>query len=148
MCNEDRIAIYRNSINMIKHHPIVGVGANNFMKNYRFYKESPEFRNIVTSEYLYAHNNFLHMAAEIGLIGLGIFIWLLFKSFKECINIYRQLKDPFLKISSLSLSACLIAFLINGLTESSLYSSRVAIVFWYIMGFSLALKRFVDANRQ
>jgi len=147
MCNDDRIAIYRNSFNMIRHNPLLGVGANTYMKNYKIYKESPEYRNMVTSDYLYAHNNFLHMAAEIGLIGLGIFIWLLYKLFKASMNIYKRLDDYFLKIVSLSLSACLIAFLINGLTESSLYSSRVAMIFWYLIGFSLSLEKFINANR-
>lgn len=143
MCNDDRIAIYRNSFNMIKAHPIIGVGANTYMKNYKKYKESPEYRNIVTADYLYAHNNFLHIAAEIGLFGLAIFMWLLYKLFKESINIYKNLNDDFLKIISISLIVCLISFLVNGLTESSLYSSRVAIIFWYIMGFSLSLKKWV-----
>jgi putative inorganic carbon (HCO3(-)) transporter len=148
MCNDDRIAIYRNSLRMIQAHPVIGVGANTFMKNYKQYKESPEYRNAITSDYLYAHNNFLHMAAEIGLIGLGIFIWLLYKLFIECINIYKNLDNYFLKIISLSLIACLIAFLVNGLTESSFYSSRVAMIFWYMAGFSLALNKFtlLDKN--
>lgn len=142
MCNDDRIAIYRNSFNMIKAHPIIGLGANTYMKNYKNYKESPEYRTITTANFVYAHNNFLHLAAEIGLIGLGIFIWLLYKLLKQCVNIYRHLDDCFFKITSLSLLACLIAFLINGLTESSLYSSRVAMIFWYLAGLSIALKKF------
>lgn len=145
MCNDDRIATYRNSFNMIREYPFIGLGANTYMKNYKKYKEVPEYRNVVTSDYMYAHNNFLHMAAEIGLIGLAIFIWLLYKLFAECRNIYRSLNDNFLKVVSVSLSACLIAFLVNGLTESSLYYSRVAILFWYIAGFSLSLKKFAGA---
>ena len=145
MCNDDRIATYRNSLNMIKAHPLIGVGANTYMKNYKQYKEHPEYRNIVTSDYMYAHNNFLHMAAEIGLIGLGIFFWLLYKLSNECRNVYRSLNDGFLKVVSLSLSACLIAFLVNGLTESSLYYSRVAVLFWYIAGFSISLKKFAGS---
>lgn len=141
MCNDDRIAIYRNTLNMIKAHPIIGVGANTYMKNYKTYKESPEYRNVVTSDYMYAHNNFLHIAAEIGLVGLAVFIWLLYALFAECKNIYRRLNDGFLKTTLLSLVACLVSFLINGLTESSLYYSRVAIIFWYLAGFSLSLKK-------
>ena len=145
MCNDDRIAVYRNSFNMIKDHPFIGLGANTYMKNYKKYREPVEYRNVVTKDYMYAHNNFLHMAAEIGLIGLGFFIWLLYKLFMECKNIYRKLDDDYLKIVSLSLSACLIAFLVNGLTESSLYYSRVAIIFWYIMGLALALNKFTPS---
>ena len=145
MCNDDRLAVYRNSFNMIKDHPFIGLGANTYMKNYKKYREPVEYRNIVTKDYMYAHNNFLHMAAEIGLIGLGFFIWLLYKLFMECRNIYRKLEDDYMKIVSLSLSACLIAFLVNGLTESSLYYSRVAIIFWYIMGLALALNKFTPS---
>jgi len=145
MCNDDRIAVYRNSLNMIKDHPFIGLGANTYMKNYKKYREPREYRNIITKDYMYAHNNFLHMAAEIGLLGLGIFIWLLYKLFRESRSIYKKLRNDYLRIVSLSLSVCLIAFLVNGLTESSLYYSRVGIIFWYISGLSLALKKFTHA---
>lgn len=148
MCNDDRIAVYRNSFHMIKDHPFIGLGANTYMKNYKKYREHVEYRNVGTKDYMYAHNNFLHMAAEIGLIGLGLFIWLLYKLFLECKNIYRKFNDDYMKIISLSLSVCLIAFLVNGLTESSLYYSRVAIIFWYIMGLALALNKFTRTYMQ
>jgi len=141
MCNDDRIAIYRNSLNMIREHPVIGVGANTFMKNYRAYKESPEYRNVITSDFVYAHNNFLHMAAEIGLFGLGVFIWLLHRLFRICFAIYKRFNDDFIKVISLSLLTCITAFLVNGLAESSLYYSRVAVIFWFLVGFSLALNK-------
>ncbi len=143
MCNDDRIAIYRHTLRMIKAHPIIGVGANTFMKNYRFYKEYPEYRNVVTIDYIYAHNNFLHMAGELGLAGLSVFLWFVYLLFKRGLSLHKQLKDGYLKTVSLSLLACIIAFLVNGLTESSLYYSRVAVLFWYLAGLVLALDNFV-----
>ena len=148
MCNDDRIAVYRNSLHMIKAHPVIGVGANAFMKSYKMYKEFPEYRGIVTLGEMKAHNNFLHMAAEIGLSGLFIFFWFLYRLFRESKNIYRLAGDNYLKTVSLSLIACLIAFLINGLTESSLYYSVVAVLFWYIAGLSLSLKKFAYGDKQ
>lgn len=142
MCNDDRIAVYRNSVNMIKAHPFVGVGAGAYMKSYKYYKEFPEYRNIITLDEMKAHNNFFHMAAEIGLIGFGVFIWLLYALFGEGVRIYRQSEDSCFKIISLCVSVCLVSFLVNGLTESSLYYSRVAVLFWYLAGFSLALGKF------
>lgn len=146
MCNDDRIAIYLNSFNMIKAHPIIGVGANTFMKNYKTYKNNPEYRNVVTIDYIYAHNNIFHMIAEIGFIGFAMFLWLLFNLFKEARNIYLKLSDNYLKIIELSLIGCIIAFLVNGLTESSLYYSRVALLFWFLAGFSIGLKKFTNEN--
>lgn len=144
MCNDDRIAVYRNSMLMIKAHPIIGVGANTFMRSYRFYKEYPEYRGIITLDEMKAHNNFLHMAGEIGLTGFGIFIWFLYGLFQASRRIYNSLGDDYLKLVSLSLIACLIAFLVNGLTESSLYYSVVAMLFWYLAGLSLSLKKFAS----
>lgn len=147
MCNDDRIAVYRNSLLMIKAHPLIGVGANTFMKSYRFYKEYPEYRNIITLDEMKAHNNFLHMAGEIGLLGLSIFSWFLFVLFKESSGMYRALKDRYLKVASLSAIACLIAFLINGLTESSLYYSVVSALFWYLAGLSVSFNKITDADK-
>jgi len=148
MCNDDRISIFRNSMQMIKASPIIGHGANTFMKNYKKYKENPEYRNATTADFLYAHDNFLQMAGDIGLVGLGIFIWLLYELFKGAVFIYKQLKDYQLKVILLSLIACLIAFLVNGLTESSLNSARVAGIFWYLIGFSFAFKKFISVDEK
>ncbi len=146
MCNDDRIAVYLQSLNMIKAHPFIGVGANSFMSSYKYYKTYPEYRNISTLDGMKAHNNILHMAGEVGLTGLGIFFWFLFMFFKCSIRIYKNLEDNYLRIVLLSLLAGIIAFLINGLTESSLYYSRVALIFWFIIGLSLSLRRFNDAR--
>ncbi|MFH1888580.1 MAG: O-antigen ligase family protein [Candidatus Omnitrophota bacterium] len=147
MCNDDRIAVYRNSMHMIKDHPFIGVGVNTYMKNYGKYREPVEYRGVVTKDYMYAHNNFIHMAGETGLISLGIFLWLIWFLLAKSMAIYNKLDDGYYKIFSLSLSACLIAFLVNGLTESSLYYSRVAVIFWYLAGITLAFKRFIHADR-
>ncbi|MBU0548541.1 MAG: O-antigen ligase family protein, partial [Candidatus Omnitrophica bacterium] len=141
MLNQDRISIYNNTINMITHHPFIGVGVNTFSKNYGKYKTESAEKYAHTPDNFYGHNIYLHMAGEIGLLGLGIFIWFLFLIFKNVTNIYFKLKDEYLRAVALSLIACLIAFLINGLTETSLYNARVAMVFWYLIGVALSLSR-------
>ena len=145
MCNTDRIVIYRNTINMIKHHPIIGVGVNTFSKNYLTYK-LPEPEDARTGDTMYAHNNFLHLAAETGLISLFVFVWLLWNLFLYSGYVYKSLKDNYLKLLSICLAASLIAFLLNGLTETSLYYSRVAMIFWYLIGLSLSLEKFIHAD--
>lgn len=143
LLNADRLSIYRNTLNMIKHHPFIGVGVNTFARNYLTYK-LPEPEGAQTADKMYAHNNFLHMAGEIGIIGLGIFFWFLVRLFRQCIYNFKHIQDNLLKAASLSSMACLIGFLVNGLTETSLYYSRVAMVFWYLVGFSLSLRKFAS----
>lgn len=146
MVNYDRISIYRNAINMITHHPFIGVGVNTFCRNYATYK-LPEPENAKSAQAVYAHNNFLQMAGDIGLIGLAMFLWLLFRLFKNIIKLYKKFGDPYLKIAILSLSASLMAFLVNGMTETSMYYSRISMIFWYLVGFSLAFNKFAHAEK-
>ncbi|MFA5410471.1 MAG: O-antigen ligase family protein [Candidatus Omnitrophota bacterium] len=138
-----RISLNRNSLNMIKHHPFIGVGIGNFSQNYGKYKLPEIGEDYQTNYSMYAHNNFLQITGETGLFGLIVFLWLLFRLVKKNIDIYKRLKEGYYKIISLCLLACILAFLINGLTETSLYYSRVAMIFWYLIGFSLALEKFI-----
>ena len=147
MCNDDRIAVYQHSLQMIHDRPLLGRGANTFMKNFKNYNNPPHYRNVAVIDYIYAHNIYLHMAGELGLVGLGIFIWFVVALFACAKRIYTRLKDDYLKVVLISLSACILAFLVNGLTESSLYYARVAMVFWYLAGLTLAMGKINDADK-
>jgi O-antigen ligase len=145
--NKDRISMYANTLNMIAHHPFVGVGVNTYSKNYAKYKTEKAEKYAHTLDTSYAQSNYFQMAGETGLIGLGVFFWLLCLLSRELINYYRKSRNDYLKVISMSLAACIMAFLINGLTESSLYYSRVAVMFWYFVGFSLSLKKLVNEEK-
>jgi O-antigen ligase len=138
LANEDRIIMYKTAIKMIEAHPVIGVGVNTFVTNYPNYKVS-EF-GIVTPDKSYAHNSFLQMGAELGFLGLAIFAWLLYAFFKECRFAYKRQKDNFIKNSVLGLACGVIGFLLNGLTESNLYYSRLSILFWFVVGLALSAK--------
>ncbi len=141
LLNQDRISMYMNSTNMISQHPFIGVGVNTFCKNYGKYKTKEAEAYMHTGDSDYAQSNYFQMGGEMGLIGLGLFFWFLWILFRELLVFYKSLPDEYLKIISLSLVGCFIAFLINGLTESSLYYSRVAVMFWFFVGIALSLRR-------
>jgi len=137
--DKQRLNIYRTALNMIKHHPVIGVGVNTFSINFQEYKVK-ETEAFTGSGGWYGHNIFLHMAGETGLISLAIFIWLLFRLFKYWVYFYRRFTgNVFLKVCSLGICAGLVAFLINGMTESNLYYSKIASFFWFQVGLLLAV---------
>ncbi len=138
LLNDDRISMFRNASNMIAHHPVVGVGVNTFSLNYGRYKLA-EPSHALTSQASYAHNNFLHMGGEIGLAGLGAFLWFILTVFRAGARAYRKNTNPQERAVHAAAIASLAAFLINGLTETSLYYPRVAFLFWLIAGLSVAL---------
>ena len=140
LLNKERINIYKTSLNMIRAHPLIGVGVNTFCSNYQKYKIK-ETSGFTWDARYYAHNNFLHMSGEIGLFGLAVFLWLLFAFFRRWVIFFRNIGSNFLKICSLGVVAGIIAFLINGLTETTLYNSKVATLFWYQIGLFLGLSK-------
>ena len=131
---------------MIKDHPFIGVGVNTYMKAYSKYKIKDV--GIITPDNPYAHNNYLHMAGEIGLMGLGIFLWIMVALFMELRKIYlKTAQSSFVKNAALGLGCGIWAFLLNGLTESSLYFSKIVVVFWFVVGLSMSLKFITDEKK-
>lgn len=138
--NEDRLSAWRNAANMVKHHPIIGVGVNTFSINYGKYKLA-EHGDQITGSSFYAHNIFLQMAGETGLLGLACFIWFLTVFFLNAASAYKNLILPLHKVIILGCIASVAAFLVNGISETSLYYARVSMIFWFIIGLAVAVSR-------
>lgn len=84
-----RASLIASSIAMIQDHPILGVGLNNFLVNLPFYQidSTPLF-------YLQpVHNIFLLILAETGLVGLILFVWLIFSTYKKIMNHESRIKN-------------------------------------------------------
>ncbi|MEW6101564.1 MAG: O-antigen ligase family protein [Candidatus Omnitrophota bacterium] len=69
---ETRFKIWQGALAMIKERPLLGFGIGNF--DAAFYKYRPEGLNMRA---LYAHNEYLHMAAESGILALILMICIL-----------------------------------------------------------------------
>jgi O-antigen ligase len=128
--NKERFALYETSFNMIRHHPLIGVGVNTYCLNYQKYKLHNTSGDTADTMW-YAHNSYLQMASEIGIIGFLVFLYLLFKLFKGSIRFFVKADDNFLRLSSLGLLMGIFAFLIHGFTETNLYYPKIAVLFWF-----------------
>ena len=95
-----RINFYSQAVNVILKNPFSGVG----LGNWKLKSIDTDKKNIVGYSVPYhVHNDYLEIGAEIGLIGLGLYITILFISFKkvilnsiEIIFTKNKLKDDFL----------------------------------------------------
>ncbi|MDD5196913.1 MAG: O-antigen ligase family protein [Candidatus Omnitrophica bacterium] len=138
LLNKERPVLYETSFNMIKHHPLIGVGVNTYVLNYQKYKLHDTSLDTANTRW-YAHNSFLQMACEIGITGVAIFIWLLFLLFSRWRNFYRNTKDNFLALCGLGIVMGLAAFLVHGLTETNLYYPKIAVLFWFQSGLLMGI---------
>lgn len=81
-----RVELNKIAWQMIKNRPLIGVGLNNFIP------QLPEFWSGSGFTYLLqpVHNIFLLTAAETGLVGLLIFLWFLFLTFKKLVAVKNK----------------------------------------------------------
>lgn len=73
-----RLKIWRGTIDMIEHNPLVGTGIGTFVWGFPRYR--PEGLNVLAD---YAHNDYLQAAAEMGIFALLFIVWILFKVIRK-----------------------------------------------------------------
>jgi hypothetical protein len=129
---------WRAGIKMVKDYPFFGIGYGwrNFEKEYAAYREPEEIEAKPHS-----HNNFLEIAAENGLVGLGAFVifsaLLLGGLVKRCL---AQSKKSPLRFTTAAFLGMLIAIHTYGLSNYSLRKT-IGFVIWMLFGLTLAYLR-------
>lgn len=118
-----RIEIWEATIHMIKDSPIVGHGLGNF------YSVFPEYS--ANKAGFYAHNCFLQIFAETGILGLVSFMWILFEVFLKALKYIAKDKNGLV----IGLTAALVAYLGHCLFDTPFYSVKLSLLFWMILAF-------------
>ena len=125
-----RVALWKSALQMIRDHPLLGVGPDNFLYAYRGRYLLPEAWQ--ESSLSHPHNVILDFAARLGLIGLGVFIWLQIAFWSAAFRALRRARRsadvedwPLL----IGLMASMIDFLAHGLVDASYFVVDLAFVF-------------------
>ncbi len=79
-----RVAMWFNSLEMIKDHFITGVGIGNWMVYYPVYQTSAiiDFEMSESVQHINAHNDYVEILSDLGIIGLGLLMLLCFTLFR------------------------------------------------------------------
>jgi len=128
-----RIEYWQAGGQMLKERPLLGFGGGSFGRVYAKYK-LPQ-----AEETQMAHNNFVQVAAETGLIGFSLFLLFLFLYFKAMQNKIRRLSEfsPLQKVLVLGGYTGVLAFLFHSLSDFSLYMFNAGFNLFLLMGLSL-----------
>jgi putative inorganic carbon (HCO3(-)) transporter len=108
-----RVQRWKYAMRMIKDHPIVGVGPNNFVPVLARYGRG----DINVKQGLVAHNTYLNVAAEMGLVGLALFLLMTGAAIREVTWIVRRFgsTNRDLVLASNAIEISLVVMLIEGL---------------------------------
>ena len=128
----DRRVMWQAAIGMIRDRPMLGHGLNTFMANYLKYWVGGERMP------RYAHNCYLQVASETGLIGLCAFLVLLgFLFARFCAGLRRAAGDDRARLAGFLCG--LVAFAVQAAVDTNFYSLRQAALFWVVSGLALGL---------
>ena len=117
-----RFRVWGAAIAMFKDSFLLGKGLGSFMGCFR------QYSNLTIQ---YAHNCYLQILAETGLVGLLAFLWFLGEII---LGSYKELR---LKFDSLFLGlfSAFLAFLIHIFFDTQLYALKLSILFWVLASF-------------
>ncbi len=139
---ESRIEVYRGSLQMIAHRPLLGVGPGNFPLVYPRYRDKKHI--IFMNE---THNDYLQFASEMGIFSLAAFLVLLFLYFRNGIRYLLSSKNMY----SLGLTlGCMVSIAGVALHASMDFPFQIpanALTFWVILGLTVSIGRTVNLQK-
>lgn len=125
---QNRISIWRDTLGLIRHHPLLGTGLGSFSTVY------PSVQTVFLHLFVdHAHCDYLEVASELGLPGailvFGSIFWVLARTAGQ----YKKAQESFDKAVSLGCIGSIAAILVHSLADFNLYIPANALVFTVIV---------------
>lgn len=135
---EARRSIWKNSFDIVKQHPVLGIGASNFTMHYVAYDEPGGDGAFVLRPF----NYFLHILIEKGVLGLLVYLLLLFSFFIVSHKKLMLLKgDVYRSSVVICFMIAYAAVMVRDLSESSILANRGAsIIVWFMFAINARLQ--------
>ena len=133
-----RFDLMRVAFSMIRDHPLLGVGANNYpLVMGRYYK---------AGEWVYSvHDKYLLVGAEIGILGLLAFLGFLLGTIRRGMRLWRA-QDPLISALAIGVTAAVIGHMTHLFVD--VFRGRVAVqLLWMMAALVVALSRIEFAPR-
>lgn len=123
----ERIALWKEAVGAIGESPVLGVGLGNYLATARplYAPETP----------FYAHNLYLDVATETGLVGLALFLTLFVWSAAKILCLRRS--TPW----AAPIGGALTLYLAHSLVETALFSLHVTVLLALLFAITLSLER-------
>ncbi|OEG62738.1 MAG: hypothetical protein BHK79_06365 [Halanaerobium sp. MDAL1] len=132
--NTTRIGLWTSAVKMFMNNPINGVGYDQFkqayINNYKIKGISP---------FSHSHNNLLNFAAELGIIGLLSFLYLMFIVLKRLIIDYKYAININYKLFYLSSILVFVIYNVQGLTQYNFGDTEPLHLFWFFIAITFII---------
>lgn len=130
--NQGRVYIWKESLRSISEYPLLGVGVGNFPVVLSL---DPMTIKAGAS----AHNLYLNMLAELGIIGFAVFAWIVYEIMRTGWYVYLRDKDATVRFFALNVLLYLIWILWYSMTDVAIFDERPFLLFMVLIGALFAL---------
>lgn len=132
--NAYRYILFQEGQKILSDHWLVGVGLGHraFMSIYPKY--------MITNDKLpyHLHNTYLQLMVEIGVIGLLLFLWIVFRTNKMMLKLRTE--DSLIKNGSIAIVASINGVLIHGFFENVTYMPKIVLMLFILMAIAQVLR--------
>jgi O-antigen ligase len=139
--NATRIGLWYSAIKMFIDNPINGVGYDQYRNAY-----IDEYKIEGIPPFSHSHNNLLNYAAELGLLGLVSFFYLMYVVLKNLIIYYKIIENTNYKLFYLGGILVFVIYNVQGLTEYNFGDTEPLHFFWFFIAISFVISKFKINN--
>ena len=130
--NRARLLRWGQALTMFLENPILGKGYGAFAM---LYEEDVALVGSYTAQYqLGAHSEYLQVMAELGIVGLGIWVWLNVAFLRYGFRSLRTLDDGFYRAIVIGLMAAEFSLMVHFTVNNLLNGDAIGVPFWGIYG--------------
>jgi putative inorganic carbon (HCO3(-)) transporter len=133
-----RLQLWQSSWAMVRDHPVLGVGLDNFLYYYRSHYVLPTAWEEFNLSH--PHNLVLDFWLRLGIMGVVILGWLLIGFFRRGWQAYRTLPEGRDRMLVLGLLAGMVNFVAHGLVDNAFFLVDLAFVFMLMLALVQAVQ--------
>jgi O-antigen ligase len=127
-----RLRLWQSTLAMLRDHPWLGVGLDNFLYEYRTRYILPDAWQ--EPDLSHPHNIVLDFGTRLGLGGIAVLAWLQVAFWRTAWPLYRRQPEGPTRALILGLMAGMVAILAHGLVDNSFFLVDLAFIFFLIIG--------------
>lgn len=134
---EFRVDIWRTSLRIARDYPLTGVGLHNTICLYDEYTDESSVETLVP----HAHNNYIQLVVERGIVGLAAFAYFIIALFLLFVRGYRRARSPTARVLGLAGLGATTGFLVEGFFEYTVGDYEIVAILYALAGALVAWNR-------
>ena len=140
--SRQRFAMWENGMEIISSNPILGAGLDFTKHNIILLEEFPG------REWQSYHNAYMHTAVELGIIGLGLYMWIFFLSIFLGWRLYKKSGDGLYKALGIGLMCCVLACMAGNIAGTYWHFQNVIGFYWVLLALVTRSLIMIDKNTE